>query len=1293
MAKFCGKCGARLDEKTGLCPKCNPEEPKKNSKLRKKDNNASKGKRIFLKCILIFVFVCVVIFGAYCLLIYNEFIEMPEFMDDLGFVNKNTDDNIQNIVALEGRFSNQSITDDASAIAAVQSISKELGYENAFNELKPYISTSIGDEYYYRLQQYYKGIPVYGRYVVVVASKSGEALGLTTDVLDIPNDISVSAKLTDLQVESIIKEYAIQNMGMLSDDIEIPELSEDFLVIYNQLDEENACLAYKLNIINGSGYTIIIDAQTGEVLECTSAEHDISETGTNADNTISFPVDYDNGIYTIGDEERGIYVYNLNKVSSKSSKWNEKTQAVTSRGDNIFGNTEDEQKQSPEKAMNLIVNIESIADYFISTFNQGIPFGTLWTFYNDGYNWGKNASGGEIEIDESTTYGFLSVGHRLNCSEADILAHEYTHMVAREIKASIGESKSSGVISEGLADIFACFYTGEWDIDLTVTGGTHRNAENPSQYNYPSSINEKNKSGSDTSHGYATAISHAAYLMYNSGAFSDVELQTLWYKTLLRLPYNCSFYDLRFCMEQAATVSKYSSRQKDAIGDAFEKVGISDSESYKCSNDIGIEVYDKQGNYYDDYTIKIEGTTSGGLFGIGSKNYSVSAEHKTADKHNINLENGSYTITITDNANRKTMKKFSITVKKSYSVENLYAFDFGADYISSPTAELIVYDNSGNKLTDYAATAIFSERKYELQPNSINLDVNNYYDVLLSQRIDSIGVTYYNMFTLRVKDGTTDKLEVHTNFENLNLNVDGTYIPSDAVEFNGHYYYLYTGGIASTYEEALQFCADKGGYLATLTSQEENDFVYSYITQQNCESAYFGFSDSESEGIWKWCTGEPVSYTNWHSGEPNKENPNEDYGMLYYKYSDGSWNDGDFGNNTVNGGTAFICEWGDYQQNTGSQTPGRTTSDERDIVLVLDRSGSMEGTPIQETIKASTDFVDTILEEDASIGVVTYDSIAERNADFSMDKNFLTQTVSGISSGGGTNMESGLQEAQQMLANSNAKKKIIVLMSDGMPNDGKQGEELIAYADEIKDSGTLIYTLGFFENMGSDKSSAQYLMEELASDGCHYEVASADDLVFFFGDIADQINGQKYIYVRIACPVDVSVTYEGETLNSSDEDLNVRTDFGTLTFEESESEQAESEEKDDRIKVLRLKEGADYDLEIVGTGYGTMNYTIGFMDDDGNYDDFRRFENIRITKRTKIDTVAEVSSESILNIDDDGDGKYDTRLRAEENGYGEEVKTPEWVIFALGGAGILIFIDISIFIVLRMRKRAKRGRE
>lgn len=174
--------------------------------------------------------------------------------------------------------------------------------------------------------------------------------------------------------------------------------------------------------------------------------------------------------------------------------------------------------------------------------------------------------------------------------------------------------------------------------------------------------------------------------------------------------------------------------------------------------------------------------------------------------------------------------------------------------------------------------------------------------------------------------------------------------------------------------------------------------------------------------------------------------------------------------------------------------------------------------------------------------------------------------------------------------------------------------------------------------------------------------------------------------------VDVSVTYNGQMLNSSDENSNFRTDFGTLTFEENETDSFEEtpEGQDNRIKVLRLKEGIDYDLKLTGTGRGIMNYTIGFMDEDGNYSDLRKFENIRITQRTKIDTVAAVSPESILNIDEDGDGKYDLKLRAEENGYGEEVKIPEWIIYAMIGAGTLILVDILLLIILKLGKKKKR---
>lgn len=636
--------------------------------------------------------------------------------------------------------------------------------------------------------------------------------------------------------------------------------------------------------------------------------------------------------------------------------------------------------------------------------------------------------------------------------------------------------------------------------------------------------------------------------------------------------------------------------------------------------------------------------------------------------------------------------------------------------ISEPTnseyntdINITVYDNNFNKYDNYTVdisgtynTGWFGwkwfgwfEEDYSAHyvvdnSNSLSISLNDNGNYRVTVTDNSGSKNSYSKDITVSKDYVNKHIAFSTDFGSMpQPDIGGKYdksnIMSGAVEFNGHYYKVIQDDTITDWNAALQYCNAQNGYLATITSQEENDFLYSYIKQEGYESAYFGLSDAISEGTWAWANGEAVTYTNWHKNEPNGENSGEDYALFYYKYSDGTWNDGDFGNRTVNSGTAFICEWGEYtvRESEKQDEPIRTTSDERDIVLVLDVSGSMSGTPMEETKKASVNFIDTILDEDASIGIVTYDNSASMLSDFSVNKSTLTNAVSDIWDGGGTNIEAGLAEAHSMLSKSSAKKKIIVLMSDGEPNDGKEGDDLIAYADELKDDGIIIYTLGFFENMGSYKSYAQLLMEGIASDGCHYEVASADDLVFFFEDVADQINGQKYIYIRIACPVDVTVTYKGETLCSAEDDLNVRTDFGTLNFEDNEN--ISGEKQDDRIKVLRLKEGADYDVQIVGTGHGIMDYTIGFMDENGDYSDFRRFENIKITRRTTIDTVAAVSKESVLNIDEDGDGKYDLKLSAEENGYGEEVEESIVVYVVISGVALLL-LSILLFAVQRNKK-------
>lgn len=163
--------------------------------------------------------------------------------------------------------------------------------------------------------------------------------------------------------------------------------------------------------------------------------------------------------------------------------------------------------------------------------------------------------------------------------------------------------------------------------------------------------------------------------------------------------------------------------------------------------------------------------------------------------------------------------------------------------------------------------------------------------------------------TVSVEEATAqDMLTQENNQEDddseiqVNLN-----IPGDALKVGTHSYYVYSN--CSSWEEAESYCESLGGHLATIGSEEENSALFNYVRSEFGGNAYFGFSDNETEGNWRWITGESNGYTNWHSGEPNGESSREDYAMFYYKFDDGTWNDGDFNGSTVNGDKNFICEW------------------------------------------------------------------------------------------------------------------------------------------------------------------------------------------------------------------------------------------------------------------------------------------------------------------------------------------------------------------------------------------------
>ncbi len=115
------------------------------------------------------------------------------------------------------------------------------------------------------------------------------------------------------------------------------------------------------------------------------------------------------------------------------------------------------------------------------------------------------------------------------------------------------------------------------------------------------------------------------------------------------------------------------------------------------------------------------------------------------------------------------------------------------------------------------------------------------------------------------------------------------------------------------------------GYLATIRSKEEQDFIFTKTEG----TGWIGASDEEEEGTWRWVTGPPEDqvvfwkgnyngdpvgeeYSNWGSGEPNNQG-DEDYAHILYSVGvRGDWNDLPNPGSTVEGyiPQGFLIEFG-----------------------------------------------------------------------------------------------------------------------------------------------------------------------------------------------------------------------------------------------------------------------------------------------------------------------------------------------------------------------------------------------
>ena len=133
------------------------------------------------------------------------------------------------------------------------------------------------------------------------------------------------------------------------------------------------------------------------------------------------------------------------------------------------------------------------------------------------------------------------------------------------------------------------------------------------------------------------------------------------------------------------------------------------------------------------------------------------------------------------------------------------------------------------------------------------------------------------------------------------LQDDGGDCPCN-VEYDGTHVYQFRTS-HEKWTDAQTTCATYGYGLAGVNSAAENTWVDATADAYSTEKWWFGFNDRATEGTWVWDDGSDVTYTNWHSGEPNDSGGDEDCGQ-FNRYTDTTWND-----EPCSSKFYFICEF------------------------------------------------------------------------------------------------------------------------------------------------------------------------------------------------------------------------------------------------------------------------------------------------------------------------------------------------------------------------------------------------
>ena len=555
----CRFCGKRIKKDSNVCSKCGKEvteglgtdelidampelhdEFDNISKMQAKDKKKKEKQKLraqhkVRRIVVAVILVVAILSGAAAGIIYFNNQKKKAAEPEKVVVATSAIDSAVVKSILPSGFSEIDIVDAASAKEALKSTKDMFSFEDGDKEFELDKEIKVGRSTFYRFNQMYNGIPVYGGTMVIMADDTGYPVSLNG--IYIPTKGLTTEYLVDEgNASTSITEY-VNHLGSYSvvQGISITDIEKVVCSTDNK-----AYLAYKANV---SGYNT-----SGKYVA-----YDVFIDGLNGSGICALPTSSFENSSTINEQDaENAYIYEMATVNDKYN-WNDKSISTA---------------QDP-------INIEDIESENASAYVKGVKSAVdnAYNYFNNQFNWrGLSGNGDSFKVyvnsneyveDDLPADNALYTNNQLMFFREDltqgdvdynIVVHEYAHGVMSNIVGFQGTiaCTENAAIAEGLADIF-----GEL-AEAQITGASpdwihsSRNLLTPDEdylitYYGPTEISDV-----DACYKQSTLVSHFAATI-DTPSFSLATQNEFWFKTMCLMTSSTDFYDLQTILSVVLT--------------------------------------------------------------------------------------------------------------------------------------------------------------------------------------------------------------------------------------------------------------------------------------------------------------------------------------------------------------------------------------------------------------------------------------------------------------------------------------------------------------------------------------------------------------------------------------------------------------------------------------------------------------------------------------------------------------------------------------------------------------------